>query len=147
MFAAPCAGGLMNQECWRTPRPFSCGHPVPRTSHTQRSSFTPMQNRNGRVTGCPSWIKCSLTCLALRPATDGGACGASWITLVVRLTARVSNRSLTLHPPCYHSTLFHARWCALAHDSLVAKSEMVLTLHVNMVDITRKDWLHHPDRF
>src|SRR6266576_1198944 len=41
-------------------------------------------------------------------ATDGGACGASGITLVVRLAARVSNRSLTWHPPCCHSTLFHA---------------------------------------
>src|SRR6266702_2124708 len=40
------------------------------------------------------------------------ACGASGITLVVRLAARVSNRSLTWHPPCSYSTLFHARWCA-----------------------------------
>src|SRR5438132_10470516 len=47
-----------------------------------------------------------------RRATDGGACGASGITLVVRLAARVSNRSLTWHPPCSYSTLFHARWCA-----------------------------------
>src|SRR2546421_11422595 len=47
-----------------------------------------------------------------RRATDGGACGASRITLVVRLAARVSNRSLMWHPPCCHSTLFHARWCA-----------------------------------
>src|SRR6266699_5770166 len=104
MCAAPCAGGLMNQECWHTPRQFSCGHRVLHTSHTQRSSFTPMQKWTGD--GMPKLVKCSLACLALRPATDGGACGASGITLVVRLTARVSNRSLTLHPPCYHSTLF-----------------------------------------
>jgi len=34
------------------------------------------------------------------------------ITLLVRLTARVSNRSLALLPSCPHSTLFHVQWCA-----------------------------------
>src|SRR5258708_2556757 len=62
-----------------------------------------------------------------RRATDGGACGASGITLVVRLATRVSNRSLTWHPPCSYSTLFHARWCATGHTvSLSARSCLVM---------------------
>jgi hypothetical protein len=28
--------------------------------------------------------------------------------------------SFDVTPPCSHSTLFHARWCALAHGSLLA---------------------------
>jgi len=48
----------------------------------------------------PKPIKFSLACFPRLGATDGGACEASRITLVVRLAARVSNRSLALHPPC-----------------------------------------------
>src|SRR5262249_435260 len=66
----------------------------------------------------------SLACFPLPGATDGGACGASGITRLVRLAARVSNRALRVHPPCSHATLFHARWCALAHDSLLANQEL-----------------------
>src|SRR6266571_8712018 len=67
---------------------------------------------NGQATGCPSWVKISHTCFPMPGATDGGACGASRIILLVRLAARAYHRSLTCHPPCSHSTLFHARWCA-----------------------------------
>ena len=27
-------------------------------------------------------------------------------------------------PPCYHSILFHARWCALAHGALLANDSV-----------------------
>src|SRR6266542_6692748 len=37
---------------------------------------------------------------------------AKRLTLLVRLTARVSNRSFLLHPSSCHSIPFHARWCA-----------------------------------
>jgi len=61
-----------------------------------------------------------------RRATDSGACAASRIILVVRLAARVSIRSLTW-PSLEHSIiLFHAQWCARAHDLLVANLRIQL---------------------
>src|SRR5215831_16845033 len=53
-------------------------------------------------------------------ATDGGACGASRITLVVRLAARVSNRSLTWARPAGILPFFMRGGALPAHDSLVA---------------------------
>ena len=69
---------------------------------------------------------------SLARATDGGAWEASAITLVDRLAARVSNRSLTLHSSCCHSILFHARWCAarrMTHWWRSQKSCSVRALH------------------
>ena len=46
-------------------------------------------------------------------ATDSGACAASSIILVVRLTARISNRSLTLPRSCREYSTFSwtvVRW-------------------------------------
>jgi hypothetical protein len=71
------------------------------------SSLETMDERRDAKRGSNSPIRASLA-----RATDGGAWEASAITLVDRLAARVSNRSLTLHSSCCHSILFHARWCA-----------------------------------
>ncbi len=90
-----------------------------------------------RVIGCPSWVKCSLTCFVFRRVTDDGACGASGITLVVRLTARVSNRSLTWHPPCPHSTRFMRGGAPQAHGSLVANSNNELSYSIYSIENMR----------
>jgi hypothetical protein len=72
-----------------------------------------------RATGCQPWVKFSPACFPMPGATDGGACVAPsshcWSGSQHECQADLWRRSA-----CEDSILFHARWCALAHGSLLA---------------------------
>src|SRR5215472_3475888 len=72
--------------------------------------------------GCQAGIKFSPTCFPMPGATEGDACGGTQITLLVRLAARVSNRSLTLLRPARILPFFMRGGAPQAHDSLVANA-------------------------
>jgi hypothetical protein len=93
--------------------------------------------RNGRVTGCPSWIKCSLACAPLwerQTVVLAGHPESHWWSGA----PREYQTDFCRRTRPWHSTLFHARWCALAHDPLVAKSKTMSTLDLSSLYAKRE---------
>ena len=88
--------------------------------------------------GCQAWVKFSPTCFS--DESDRRWClRGIQITLVVQFATRVSSRSLTLLRPASILPFFMRGGAAAPHDTLVAKSKMMLSLSLHFSDSKREN--------
>jgi len=93
-------------------------------SYTMFIGFLPgeLKSFTGGARGCQAWVKVSPTCFPC--GSDRRWClHVIQITLVVRLAARISSRSLTLPRLAAILPFFMRGGAPAAHDSLVANSK------------------------